>query len=723
MALATLSIDLVAHLAKFEGDMGKATRIAEQHATRMKSALGSVQTTLASLAGGFTVALAYDKFKGIVNGVDALNDLKDATGASIEKLSALEDVAARTNTPMEAVSTAVVKLNKVIGEARVDNEAGAALKAIGINAQELKSIDPADALVRVAKALDGVADDGNKARLVQELFGKSIREVAPLLADLAKNGELNSKVTTEQAEAAERFNHALATLQKNSLDASREIVGSLLPAFTRMLAVYNELTKLGARGTVLQYPALAFGDPGQKINDLLEKRTEVERRIAEIESGKSGSAFGGGNTKAANKARLADLREEKDLLDSGLEVLRARQRVSAVLDAAEGDTSDAISRRGQRGRVSVQFSGAAKKPGATQAEQISDARRELATYIGGLERQLSTQRELTAEQAAGLKLQSLGALGQAPQVRELVLNMAKEVDLNKANKEQLEALAKVRGLTTAAHVKHLEALATDNDRLAASNQAARDATAEIGLEADAVERLRLARLDANLARERELLLVAQNIDGNEAEVAQIERRLALLQQERAITADAATRRSAATQADAAKKIQDREAEDARQRTARISQSVADGLLNGFRAGKDFGEVFLEELKAQASKTVLQPVIEPIVRVVDQAIGELLGSFVGSLGIPGFGGARALGGPVMAGEAYLVGEHGPEVIRPNRSGTVVPNHRLAGQGGAVINQTFHYTIGDVATMKQVQAVVASSHAQAERARRDFEGRRF
>lgn len=50
---------------------------------------------------------------------------------------------------------------------------------------------------------------------------------------------------------------------------------------------------------------------------------------------------------------------------------------------------------------------------------------------------------------------------------------------------------------------------------------------------------------------------------------------------------------------------------------------------------------------------------------------------------GFGGARAAGGPVTAGKAYLVGEKGPEIIVPSNSGTVIPNNKLMG-GGTYIN---------------------------------------
>jgi phage-related minor tail protein len=42
--------------------------------------------------------------------------------------------------------------------------------------------------------------------------------------------------------------------------------------------------------------------------------------------------------------------------------------------------------------------------------------------------------------------------------------------------------------------------------------------------------------------------------------------------------------------------------------------------------------------------------------------------------------RAAGGPVTAGTPYLVGERGPEIVVPGRSGTVIPNNRIGVGGG-------------------------------------------
>lgn len=71
--------------------------------------------------------------------------------------------------------------------------------------------------------------------------------------------------------------------------------------------------------------------------------------------------------------------------------------------------------------------------------------------------------------------------------------------------------------------------------------------------------------------------------------------------------------------------------------------------------------------------------------VGDALGQLIGGKTGRIigGIfnligaaaPLFGGARADGGPVVGGRAYLVGEKGPELMVPGRSGLVIPNHAM------------------------------------------------
>jgi soluble cytochrome b562 len=50
----------------------------------------------------------------------------------------------------------------------------------------------------------------------------------------------------------------------------------------------------------------------------------------------------------------------------------------------------------------------------------------------------------------------------------------------------------------------------------------------------------------------------------------------------------------------------------------------------------------------------------------------------------FGGRRANGGPVSSGKSYMVGERGPELFVPGRSGSIVPNGAMGGDVNVVVN---------------------------------------
>jgi hypothetical protein len=46
--------------------------------------------------------------------------------------------------------------------------------------------------------------------------------------------------------------------------------------------------------------------------------------------------------------------------------------------------------------------------------------------------------------------------------------------------------------------------------------------------------------------------------------------------------------------------------------------------------------------------------------------------------------RALGGPVMGNQSYIVGERGPEVFTPATSGSITPNNQLGGNAPVTVN---------------------------------------
>ena len=71
----------------------------------------------------------------------------------------------------------------------------------------------------------------------------------------------------------------------------------------------------------------------------------------------------------------------------------------------------------------------------------------------------------------------------------------------------------------------------------------------------------------------------------------------------------------------------------------------------------------------------------------------------------FGGARADGGPVLGGGAYLVGERGPEVFRPASGGAIEP---VGGGAGVTVNVSVD---GGVPALLRSEAQVAQMLARA------------
>ena len=98
----------------------------------------------------------------------------------------------------------------------------------------------------------------------------------------------------------------------------------------------------------------------------------------------------------------------------------------------------------------------------------------------------------------------------------------------------------------------------------------------------------------------------------------------------------------------------------------FSSAFEDAILKG----KSFSDV-LKGLEQDIARIIIR---SAITAPLGNAIAGGVQSLVGSIS---FGGARAEGGPVSGGMAYLVGERGPEIVVPRNSGTVIPNERLGG----------------------------------------------
>lgn len=457
MALATLSIDMVAKLAELQAGMDKAGRIAEKTAGAIEARFQKMAAVASgvgeALAGAVSIAGLSALFRATVDGLDKLNDLSDATGASIENLSALEDVAARTGTSIDTVGDAIVKMNKFLSEAiKPGSEAAGALKRIGLDAKELSALDPAQALQKIAQALAGYANDGEKARLVQEIFGKSLKEVAPLLKDMAEAGELNAKVTREQAEEAEKFNKQMFAFTKNVQDAARAVTGEMLPALNKFFERTRGLSKAGG---FLKFLGLEVD-----ANVAADRLSVV---VAEMESLQATFDRQGGTDLL--KKRMAALREEADgLTKQALQASAALKGFANVGDPNGGGKSTRPGTEGGGGLRSRILAPAAVKPVKTAVVQAPRIELDEATKSALAAIDKTDVRKLAELQATLAKLLKIdeGATGDPsdPAVAQAIEAVRKAIaDIGPEAKAAAEAQARLNAALGSTPSAQMAALA------------------------------------------------------------------------------------------------------------------------------------------------------------------------------------------------------------------------------------------------------------------------
>jgi hypothetical protein len=677
MTIGRIVVDLAARTGAFETDLARAAKTAERRAKDIDAAVAKAGTAVGAAFASAGVAAVYFG-KQLIDGLDALNDVKDATGSSIENISALEDVALRTGTSLDAVSGIMVKFNNVLKEADGKNAAGQALKALGLSAEELKKIDPAEALRQTAVALTNFADDGQKARLVQELFGKSVKEAAPFLKDLAEQTELVGKVTGEQAQQAEDFNKALFALQKNAADAGRSLLQNLLPAMNEILKAFNAGGLTSAIDT--------FGNKVFNWESNAHKKgiSVLKADIAELQDAANNITFDifgqKGKIQQDIAAKTAALREaERAFLNSSDKNYEAQGGVNPMA----ADTRPSV--------------GDTKTGGSKTGGSKTPRESELQRYLESLEKQLQKVNELTTAEkllddirTGHLKLQKGESLDRA-------LALAKQVDSLKAMAEYTKLAQEAEKQREEVLLKAATAQEEQVKSLTEGNKALQEETEMIGKNAEAQAAIEAARISSAIAIKEQALAEAENAGALARTTDAIREQIRLLTERKDLVVQ--------------KGVTEKLAEDSK-KAEDFAKSVGAAFESSFEKaileGDKLSDVLKGLVKDIAALYIRNSITGPLAQAIGGAAGGGGGFDFGKI-LAGagswFGGFFADGGSPPMGKVSVVGENGPELFVPNTAGSIVPNHAIGGGQRVTVVQNF--TVGDVATISQVREAVAGS----------------
>jgi len=117
------------------------------------------------------------------------------------------------------------------------------------------------------------------------------------------------------------------------------------------------------------------------------------------------------------------------------------------------------------------------------------------------------------------------------------------------------------------------------------------------------------------------------------------------------------------------------------------RSLEDALIGVITKTESAKDAF----KAMASSIVKDLLRIHIQRTITGPIADVLSGIVPAT-------PKAMGGSVAANRPYMVGERGAELFVPNGSGTIIPNNKISGGGGTVVNQTINVHAGVAQTVR-------------------------
>lgn len=681
MAAGSIIIDLLMRTGSFETDTKRAEKALAELQRRVERTATVIGVGL--VAAGAAAFAAFSHFSAAAA---EFKDLEEETGAAAEALASLAIPAAVAGTSVAELATQMNRLTKnLTGLDDESQAAGAALAALGVPIEEFKALDPVGQIDALSAAFNSFADGSSKTAVAMALFGKNGASMLKVFKELEAEGGRQVILTQQQIELADEHADKNAKLRATLSAYAQAAATDVLPALNDLTSAAKDLvaefTGIDSAGKKLaaESPVKEFAEQAvDALAFLVDAGQGVVRVFQTIGKAIAGSL---GTLAALNEGELQHARviaEEmrgdidrilsQDLLSDRLEKTRRASREAAA-QAREVDV-------GGKGSGSFEdelvFDGKVKKA-------VKERESEAEKYLEQLQKQVEKTQDLTHEEQALLDVQGRRIKGLTPDLEKQIVAQARQLDV-------VQRLKSLRDGEVATQTAIGKAQASSLEELQKGNQALREEVELVGLSREEVAarelqivRVTRAQKQLTLARKEAAGVDEQQLQVLQAEIEALTQREALL-----------TQRADKTAEEQGKQFADKTASATRDK---LADEIEAGLMEGFRRGDSLIDIFLRELKAQFAKTILRPIIQPIADAQNSSIGSILGALGALFGggdVPIVSGGssdsstgdvirgrRAAGGPVSAGQTYLVGEHGPEPFVPNTAGRVWPSSSLGG----------------------------------------------
>jgi len=533
-------------------------------------------------------------------------------------------------------------------------------------------------------------------------IGATSDQVAQLVGGLQRVAIVSGASTQEISSATLQLAQALASgvLQGDELRSVLEAMPLLAEALAKELGVsIGELRQLGAEGKLTAdrvFPALLRAT--ERVGAELDKAPlSLGRAFGQLQVAADGflgqldRAIGLSNALAralTGAARALDgVRRGAGLLTEGERLADLRKQAEAI--ARQIATLDAgIDTTRNNGTLRPRLT---EEDRQRRLTELREQYREIQAEIAQQE-QAAGERQRQEQERAGQQAAEARRTRAAQDVEELRKQLDDRFKIQQEYQDRLKRLreAEAAGALTSADRTRLETLALrERDealrRLEPRVAAVRRASNEGAREAREAER----ELN-DLLRERERL-IQDNETAYERYQRRMERLSSLVERAERVgrpVPDTTIQREAERAMEELEKAEKRVQEGAERTNATVRElgltfasAFEDAIVKGDKLSKVLQSLLQDITRIIARKTITEPLGNAVSSALSgfslDGLFNSVGSWIGGL-------FRAEGGPVAAGQPYIVGERGPEWFVPSSPGTVLPNGTAP--GGTTIQQT-------------------------------------
>jgi len=617
---------------------------------RAASRFGALGKSLGGFSSGIAGALTIGAFARLIQGgleyAGSLGEVAAQLGVTTKELQNFRFAAGQNGATVEEADKALGKFSLSISKARSGSaEAAKAFGAVGVKLADLETNSKSEILGKIADKMKATGGASANAAAGVAIFGKGFQKIIPTLdlgskgiSDLAAANEaLGGVLSDEQIQNADRtadklrqvkevLSAQIAGVVADNADSIFKLADAFAYLASKVADYVNAISRIGSEG----YPVENFftgkmvwvGGPGPAMGG---QSVSVKLPPAQNAPRPPVSQFlaskGGGHKAAADHSAQDALR---DSFQFDQELRRAQ---TDVLQALQDLAKDYV----ERTSIGIEILDA-EKAGFDAEQRYQVALFALTKGKQGMSAEQA--RQLAAEYAKTDALKRQALLEEEEAQRRADVAMLIQTDFD-----------------------------TQKDKLDSELQLARTVKEQRNIQLQLLDlsyRQERARLEAVLADEK----------ASEAAKEDARRRLLALGHTYANDRQGVINQT--------RSPLDQWKSDLPQSLDEVNQKLEEIAVTGLTQLED--DLASATVKALGLKGALGDVASQLIKLGLQILASYAtgGNPLGNL----FGGPRALGGPVRAGSAYLVGEEGPEIFMPSGSGRIISNdnsRRMMGRG--------------------------------------------